>query len=451
MRISYTYQSYSNCPRATEYSKKAEANVARASYFVSLLSIGAAITFLYYTFSFFGTYDWNTFLGATVFVVVTALLDFYHSEIRPNNIQCKIQVILTEDTNKSLPTTVVTKHCECLRKENKKQNIEAFKKFFPIFLASLVDAIALMATIKGVYFLCHKEEGLTLLFGGIATFFVFSYCIWRLVNGSSEKLKDICNDSRVAAESVPDMVGQLQNRAQPTENIANKPPSHKFDIYTLDFIASICFYVGIIGFLILLIKMAPGVDNWKIISYVVIAAITIVAAFVVNTLREKKFTYKRQLIALAFGLLLLIPAMTLRVVYECKVDATIADIPNSGFVYVKVKLDEEFYSKNSSGMIRRPYSYITIDGDQIDGKGTLKIELNKRYLTKIGAGHDGLYGEVEPYDFGSKNKNITFTQNDLLDGLTITEKVSLKNGYANVTVEFERVCTFWEVIFYKPF
>lgn len=187
MRISYTYQKYPNCPRATEYSQSAEYSAAYGSILVGPLSIGAVIEFLICTFSFFGNYNWGEFLGAIAFTIVVSIIDFYFFVIRPNNTQCEIKVILVEDGNHNLPSSVLQQFCENLRKENRKTNTKAFTRFFLVFLVSLSGAIALIAAIKGVYFLCHKEGGLFLLLGGILVIGVLAYLLWRLLSDPTPK------------------------------------------------------------------------------------------------------------------------------------------------------------------------------------------------------------------------------------------------------------------------
>ena len=182
MRISYTYSNYPNCPRATEYSKSAEESAVRLYGLIGLITIGAIITFLICTFSFFGEYQWGDFLGGISFVAVAALLDFYAIVIRPQKTNCEIKVILAEEGNRHLPQYVVQQFCDNLRKETKKENTKAFLKYLPVFLAALSDAIALIGSIKGVYFLCHKEYQLPLLLCSLAALGVFSFIIWRLLN-----------------------------------------------------------------------------------------------------------------------------------------------------------------------------------------------------------------------------------------------------------------------------
>lgn len=223
--------------------------------------------------------------------------------------------------------------------------------------------------------------------------------------------------------------------------------THNIDIFTLKTIASIVFYVGIIGFLILLFKIAPGVGNKTVLSYVVIAAITITLAIIVHKIRGKNLTKKRQIIAIIFGLLLLIPSITLRIVYETKVDGVAANIPSSGTVCVQVKLDEEFYSYYYEGMVREPYSYITIDGRRYDGTTEFLIDMGKQYTVQIGAGYEGRSGVASSSASGKITDTITLSPTNLRSGYTATKQVNLDGGYANVTINLVRVCTFWEVIF----
>ena len=233
------------------------------------------------------------------------------------------------------------------------------------------------------------------------------------------------------------------------QNIApvKRPMIDGIDISIVATISSAVFYVGIVVFLILFIKMAPGIGTSKIVAYIIGATITIVGAAVVNKIRNKKYTKKRQLVALVFGLLLLIPSITLRIVYECKVDAAVADIPKSGTVCVEIEIDEEFYSYYYEGMVREPYSRIILDGQR---DSTMYVELSKPYNAKIVAGYAGRSGVADSSASGSTEKTITFTQEKLSKGYTITEQVPIDGGYADVTVNFKRICTFWEVIFYSP-
>ena len=180
--IQYTYQNFPNCPRATEYSRYAESQTAGMGYIAILLSFGAIITFVINTISFFGSYDWLKFVGGLAFIIAAASMDFYVYVIRPNNTSYDIKIILLEENCKDLPDINVQEYCELLKKENRETNIEDFLSIFPIFLFALFDSIALIAGIKGVYFLCHRTGGLILLVVSIIALCIFSFLIWLFIN-----------------------------------------------------------------------------------------------------------------------------------------------------------------------------------------------------------------------------------------------------------------------------
>jgi hypothetical protein len=76
-RITYTYKSYPNCPRATEYSQERERARALLSGLTGILSIGVVIAFFVYTYSLFSKGNWEDFLTATMFTVIVAFFDAY--------------------------------------------------------------------------------------------------------------------------------------------------------------------------------------------------------------------------------------------------------------------------------------------------------------------------------------------------------------------------------------
>ncbi len=241
--------------------------------------------------------------------------------------------------------------------------------------------------------------------------------------------------------------GKEQTPQQISSYKLKKTPKFNIDIFTLKTIASVVFYVGIVVFLILLFKMAPGVGQETTLSYIVIAVIIIILSVVVDKIRNKKFTKKRQMIALFFGLLLLIPSVTLRIVYEAKVDGVKSNIPSSGPVCVQIKINEEFYSYYRSDSVREPYSFITIDGNTYNSTTEFFIDIGKEYTVKIGAGYEGRVGVASSSDSGKVTGTIILSPDNLRNGYTLTKKVNLSTCYAEVTVEFVRVYPFWEVIF----
>ena len=223
--------------------------------------------------------------------------------------------------------------------------------------------------------------------------------------------------------------------------INERAHSKGMNLNKLSKISSIFFYVGIVAFLLLFIKMAPGIGSIKFLSYMIGAATTIALAVLINRIKNGKATRNRQLIALVFGLLLLIPSIGLRIVYECKVDAVTADIPISGKVYLSMTTNEEFFSYISDGYVENPSSNIRIGDKWLEGSATFEVELNKKYEMRVTTGYSGNHNYTDT--------QIIFTASKLNGGYTVVKKVSLdKMEYAEVTISFERVCSFWDVIFH---
>lgn len=200
MRLTYTYKSYPNCPKATAYSKSAEeATLIHTSSSGAVLLL-AIIFFLCSAPEFFTNYDWYNFLSSIAFLIVAALYVFYAFVVRPNNTECGIAVILTEE---SCQNPIAKEVCETIRKKNKQKNMASFKIFFPLMIASVCDLIALVAAICGAYFLYHNNGGVLLLLCSTILIGLFSYIIWKIwPRSNSEGSKNsISTNNKIQEES----------------------------------------------------------------------------------------------------------------------------------------------------------------------------------------------------------------------------------------------------------
>lgn len=236
-----------------------------------------------------------------------------------------------------------------------------------------------------------------------------------------------------------------------------KPRSKKIekqdlpDFEVLPILSSIIFYIGIIVFLLLNIKMAPGIGRMHTIHYCVGAAIIVLLACAIGAFRSQEITNAGHIVALIFGLILLVSSIGLRIVYEAKIDEALSDIPNTGSVYVTVKLNEKFYARET-GTVENPYSYIIIDNQRYDDTTTICVELNKEYSIQIGAGYRNKTGVSNSSAHGKTSRSISFLPESLRSDYSLLEKVPLESSsnqgeiYANVTIYFERFCPFWDVI-----
>ena len=187
MKIQYTYRNYPDCPRATEHSKSAESASAIFGMLAGFMTLAAFFVLPIFTFSFFGSYNWTNFLGALGYTIFVGYLDLLLIDIRPNDTECELKVILLEDRKTNLPPEVIKGMCDSIKKENNKKDLESLKKFSLFFLPALAVFVALAALIKGVYFLCHKNGGFFLVLGSLAVLAGLGIGAWLLIRKSSSK------------------------------------------------------------------------------------------------------------------------------------------------------------------------------------------------------------------------------------------------------------------------
>lgn len=194
-RIRYTYQNFPNCPRATQYSKDRESATVFLGVLIGPLSIASIITFFIYTFQFFGKYDWLSFLAAVLFLCVMAMIDIAIYGCRPNKTRCELSIILMEAEYGDCVPSEIFKYGNMMREKNKKENRKLFLNALKWFGLGLGATIAVIAAIKGVYYLCHKQGGLFLLIGAIEAIIVLATLLYYFYI-PHESIKDKCKKIR---------------------------------------------------------------------------------------------------------------------------------------------------------------------------------------------------------------------------------------------------------------
>ena len=196
-------------------------------------------------------------------------------------------------------------------------------------------------------------------------------------------------------------------------------------------------YVALGVFLLFNIEMAPFYGGWKFIAYIAEAAFGIALV----TLTKRKIAgcacIPIKVLSLILSIFIIFSSVTLRVIYDNKVDSAQKDIPKLGTILVDINCDTDYYSYMSS-VVYDPSTSVIIDGSN----NIAKIEFGIPFYLEIVC--RGNHEKVEtgttltlyPHDFENGEYSITKTVY-IEDGLLATIKVALK-----------RVCTFWDVIFY---
>jgi len=209
-------------------------------------------------------------------------------------------------------------------------------------------------------------------------------------------------------------------------------------------ITKVICYIALGVFLIFNIKMAPSYGLLKFICYVITSgtAIGLVTLFRKKVLPgKKKILY---IITLFVSIIVILGSISLRIVYESKVDSVTTQVPSSGEIVVLLSEKTEYYNDTGTGMIRNPSTNVRIGDKWYEGGDKMPVLLNKEYSLRVGTGGSGSGGYTD--------SSITFRKSSFLNGkYTVTKDVYIKSGpasMAEVNLIFERYCTFWEVVLY---
>lgn len=187
MRYKFSYRSYPDCPRATDYSHDAEYFALIFGYVVNIAAFGAVAYYVVETFSFFDDYNWFSLFRSIAVVIIVALALFFCYCIRPNHTDYRIKVILLEDRGNKLPDAVFKQHVKSLKRQKRLRDKEEFLLFFPIFLFALLDSFSVIAAIKGILFLCNSKNGLPFILVAIPAIVVFTFLICLFAKKISSK------------------------------------------------------------------------------------------------------------------------------------------------------------------------------------------------------------------------------------------------------------------------
>ena len=201
--------------------------------------------------------------------------------------------------------------------------------------------------------------------------------------------------------------------------------------------------VSLIIFLLFNIKMAPSYGWRKVLIYFITSGIVLGITVLLKKVILPNGSKSICSVFLVLSILTIIFTITLRIVYECKVDSVTTNIPSNGDIILHVSNDTTYYNNTGTGTIRDPSTSIRIGDTWIEDSGSLKVTLGEEYSLRISSGGSGHYGHIE--------EQITFRNNSFSTGeYIITKQIYIDDGpasLAKVKLSFSRYCTFWEVIF----
>ncbi len=234
------------------------------------------------------------------------------------------------------------------------------------------------------------------------------------------------------------------NQSETNKTALNSNPLTSRSTNRLRIVSIIASVLAVIAFLVLFFEMAPGINRIKTATY--IFGVVIVVGFFVTFLiiNRKNTNPKICIIAIAASLALVLTLFGLRITYEVKKDRVLLD-SNSDLMYIQ--LDTKTVLRPVRSASGKTYHTTVLidgrayeDGDIYIAKAGKDITLEIRCAYMIN-GKQGKEG-VHTIDHTAFRKGFVKTKSP---NVTIRFDDDLR---AVVTLNFHRVCGFWEAIFY---
>ncbi len=215
-------------------------------------------------------------------------------------------------------------------------------------------------------------------------------------------------------------------------------------------ITQITCYMAFGLFLILNIKMAPmeglAQIGWYILSATI--AIGIIVLFNKKVLpSESKLLYILFLFVATF---VIIASISLRIIYESKVDSVTENIPSTGSIDVIIKEETKFYNFSGMGQITNPKTSIKIGDKWYESGNRIQLELNKAYPFAVrvtGGGIPSVETEGEKGESTLVIRKSSLSNGQYSKKITVYFDLGTANS-ADVIVTLSRYCKFWDVILF---
>ena len=201
-------------------------------------------------------------------------------------------------------------------------------------------------------------------------------------------------------------------------------------------------YAALVTFLFFNIKMAPMYGLAKFFWYIITSAIAIGIVLLFNKKVVAIESKKLYITYLMLSLVVIAVSISLRIVYEAKIDYVKKHAHPSGEIYVILSEETVNYDLMGMGKVTDSITDIKVNDKWYDSGDIVRITLNENYSLRVDTG--GLGSDKYVY------KTLTITNSSFANGEYVFSEY-IYSGFllkAEVNFTFTRHCTFWEVVFY---
>ena len=419
MRFTVWYKVYPDCPQATDLSKTRELIRSYLSLFAGIGSLAVLIFYFVGIFEFYEKLNYATYLRALAMALPTAAVDVYLFGLHGTLTNWKCESYVLKEQFRDIPPAQLVEMLQ-LHKMSYTNEMKRVALTFSLFTCTgLFGSLSLIGIWYGIRDLVtnNPAKGTPLLFFSVGGTVAIALAVWLINKWIKQKWP-----AKSQAGSAPSDLAQRLVKG-----------------------SNAVLIIGVIVFLLLFVRMSPGAEYVSILYYCGVAAVLIVCSVCMYKIMNKRSRVGICIAAILFVVLINVAAGTCYVIYDAKKDVAKHDMPQSGPIYVQLKIDASYCTSDFfPRQILNPYASINI-GSEVYHKGDKwKIELGESYPARVNCGYDRNHGHAD--------ETITFQSDDFTDQIyTYTTQVSINEEvYAGVRMSFERVLSFWDVVLYTP-
>lgn len=278
------------------------------------------------------------------------------------------------------------------------------------------------------------------------------YCGKQIIDDSTfcpfcGKLLDETKETRLAIKRDSSLEKTCDHMGK-SDYAYYKKRANSIASYPLQKTTQIVCYIALAVFLFFNIKMAPMYGWAKFFCYLGTAAIAIGVIVLFNKkvfIGESKKAY---MLCLVLAVITIIASISLRIIYESKVDYVERQIPSDGHIYLTFSEETEYYNSTGTGVINNPSTNIRIGEKWYKSGDIISVDLSKNYSLRVKVSGGVIGALVSGYTDGM----VVFRSKLFPNGkYNLSKTIYFLSGpasMAEVDLTFKRFCTFWEVIFY---
>lgn len=422
---SIEYTVYENCPRATKYATDREKIGTKQA---SLLFRGLGLAFFWYVitiYQFYFTMDFEYLLISVAVLMVLGALVIHFAYIYPVVTDYEYKMILADDNREKFEPAVVDAYIYKLKGNLKAEKRIMWKFESVLYVGVLLATFGIGGIVRGIYLLCHGKPGILLLLVACLGTGIIIFTTWILMQ-------------KVVGKKEHPLWKRFFGKAgKKQECIWKSEKFYQFCRSLVNVTAIVILFFGIWIFLVTEIANK--------VPYVVIGIIMVIVSCTIHKWKEYNIPWAVYMAAFIVSICMLLSIVTLRIVYEAKIDGATAHIPEDGMVTLRISIGQQLYDADGEKYASQERAVIKIEDKTYFDGDCIRVNLQEEYPIRVIYMESDVNGELED--------TITFTGEDIYNTYTIMKKVEIaepetEGEYAVVVIRFEYGMEFWDVIFY---